>query len=138
MSTLKTNTLTGTTSAGSILVTGEGGSTTTNLQQGLKKVWINFNGGGTIATRDSFNVTSITDDATGRYTVTIANDMSNTNYSGIAGGCFDLTDADDTQARQGPAVNNFATGSIQSHCGSNTYSANDWDIVTAEISGDLA
>ena len=42
MSTLKTNTLTGTTSAGSILVTGEGGSTTTNLQQGLCKQWIDY------------------------------------------------------------------------------------------------
>jgi hypothetical protein len=131
--------------SGSTAIHGEAGVTssgstgaTTNLQQGLKKVWINFNGSGTIATRDSFNVTSITDDTTGRYTVTIANDMSNTNYSGIAGGCFDLTDADDTQARQGPAVNNFATGSIQSHCGSNTYSPNDWTIVTVEISGDLA
>ena len=38
MSTLKANTFTGTTSAGSIVVTGEGGSTTTNLQQGLTKV----------------------------------------------------------------------------------------------------
>ena len=47
MSTLVTNTFTGKTSAGSIVVTGEGGSTTTNLQQGLKKVWINLNGGGT-------------------------------------------------------------------------------------------
>ena len=44
MSTLKTNTLTGTTSAGSIVVTGEGGSTTTNLQQGLAKAWCVFNG----------------------------------------------------------------------------------------------
>ena len=44
MSTLKTNTLTGTTSAGSIVVTGEGGSTTTNLQQGLNKFWVNLNG----------------------------------------------------------------------------------------------
>ena len=41
MSTIKTNTLTGTTSAGSIVVTGEGGSTTTNLQQGLAKAWNN-------------------------------------------------------------------------------------------------
>jgi len=137
MSTLAINTLTGQTSASSITVRGEG-SATTNLQQGLKKVWINLNGGGTIATRDSFNVTSITDDATGRYTVTIANDMSSGNYSCIAGGCVNETTANNTQARQGPGVNNFATGSIQTHCGSNTYSANDWDIVTAEISGDLA
>ena len=38
MATLKTNTLTGTSTAGSIAVTGEGNSTTTNLQQGLCKV----------------------------------------------------------------------------------------------------
>ena len=39
MSTVIVNTLTGTSTAGSISVTGEGGSTTTNLQQGLIKVW---------------------------------------------------------------------------------------------------
>ena len=81
MSTIKTNTLTGTTSAGSIVVTGEGGSTTTNLQQGLAKVWINLNGTGTIAARDSFNVSGTTDNGTGDYTITINNDMSNNDYS---------------------------------------------------------
>ena len=56
-SVLKVNTLTGVTTAGSIVVTGEGNSTTTNLQQGLCKSWINFNGTGnnTVIT-DSFNV----------------------------------------------------------------------------------
>ena len=44
MSTVKTNTFTGTTSAGSIVVTGEGGSTTTNLQQGLAKCWVKLDG----------------------------------------------------------------------------------------------
>ena len=57
MSTIKTNTLTGTTSAGSIVVTGEGGSTTTNLQQGLAKAWVNLNAIQVIPVlRDSFNV----------------------------------------------------------------------------------
>ena len=46
-STLKINTLTGVSTAGSIAVTGEGNSTTTNLQQGLCKSWVNFNGTGT-------------------------------------------------------------------------------------------
>ena len=40
MSTVKVNKLTGTTTAGSIAVTGETGSTTTNLQQGLAKAWV--------------------------------------------------------------------------------------------------
>ena len=52
MSTIKTNTITGTTSAGSIVVTGEGGSTTTNLQQGLAKWWITLDGVGTAEARD--------------------------------------------------------------------------------------
>jgi hypothetical protein len=79
MSTLKANTFTGTTSAGSIVVTGEGGSTTTNLQQGLAKVWATQSADGT-STLDSFNVTSIADTATGKQTITFANDFSNANY----------------------------------------------------------
>ena len=55
-STLKINTLTGVTTAGSIAVTGEGNSTTTNLQQGLCKGCMNLDGSGTIAIQDSFNV----------------------------------------------------------------------------------
>jgi hypothetical protein len=81
MATLKTNTLTGTSTAGSIAVTGEGNSTTTNLQQGLDKMWIFFNGSGTVATEDSFNATSLTDNGTGDYTVDIVNDMGNANYA---------------------------------------------------------
>ena len=72
--------LKGVTAAGSMLVVGEGGTTTTNLQQGLAKAWINFNGTGTIAVRDSFNFSGITDNATGNYTVTINNDMANANH----------------------------------------------------------
>ena len=60
MSTLKTNTLTGTTSAGSINVTGEGGSTTTNLQQGLAKMWLIADMGDN-AIDDSLNAASLTD-----------------------------------------------------------------------------
>ena len=76
-SILKVNTLTGVTTAGSIVVTGEGNSTTTNLQQGLGKMFCSFNGTGTIAILDSFNASGITDRAAGKYTITIANDMAN-------------------------------------------------------------
>ena len=80
MSTLAINTLTGQTSASSINVRGEG-SANTNLQQGLAKAWISMNGTGTIAVRDSFNITSISDEGTGLTNVTIASDMSDGNYS---------------------------------------------------------
>jgi len=81
-SELKVNTLTGVSTAGSIAVTGEGNSTTTNLQQGLAKMWVNYTGISTTAARDSFNVSSLTDNATGRTTITITNNMGNVNYSG--------------------------------------------------------
>ena len=80
-STLKINTLTGVSTAGSIAVTGEGNSTTTNLQQGLCKSWVNFNGTGTPATRDSFNISSLTDSAQGKIGPVLTNAMSNINFS---------------------------------------------------------
>lgn len=81
MATLKTNTLTGTSTAGSIAVTGEGNSTTTNLQQGLCKAWVKFQGTSTAAINDSFNITGITDQGTGQYQFAIANDMSSAHFS---------------------------------------------------------
>ena len=65
-SILKVDALQGVTAAGSILVTGEGNSTTTNLQQGLAKQWSYVNDTGTSAIIDSFNTTSWTDNGTGK------------------------------------------------------------------------
>lgn len=48
--------------------------------------WVNFNGTGTVAIRDSFNVSSITDNGTGDYTVNFATAMNNSNYSASFGG----------------------------------------------------
>jgi hypothetical protein len=63
-------------------VVAEGNGTTTNLQQGLAKMWVNYTGISTTASRDSFNVSSLTDAATGQTTININNDMGNANYSG--------------------------------------------------------
>jgi len=79
MATLKTNTLTGTSTAGSIAVTGEGNSTTTNLQQGLTKSWINHSEGTSIS--DSFNCTSLTDHSTGLHSHSFVNAHGNKNYA---------------------------------------------------------
>ena len=80
-SILKVDTLTGVTTAGSISVTGEGNSTTTNLQQGLTKVWVRFNGTSTVAVNDSLNVSGLTDHGTGDYQVNFTNNMGNVNYA---------------------------------------------------------
>jgi hypothetical protein len=45
------------------------------------KAWVNFNGTGTVAIRASFNVSSITDNGTGRYTLNFTNAMPDVNYA---------------------------------------------------------
>ena len=52
------------------------------------RAWVNFNGTGTVAIRASGNVTSITDNGVGDYTVTFTTAMSDENYSvtGALGG----------------------------------------------------
>ena len=82
MSEIKVDTLTGKTTAGNITVTSEGGAATMQLQQGLAKCFINFNGSGTIATRDSLNVASHSDEGTGKYTITFTNAFNNDDYVG--------------------------------------------------------
>jgi hypothetical protein len=47
----------------------------------LCRAWVNFNGTGTVAIRASFNVSSITDNGTGDYTVNFTNAMPDANYS---------------------------------------------------------
>tara|TARA_A100001391_G_scaffold178159_1_gene142482 strand:+ start:828 stop:1214 length:387 start_codon:yes stop_codon:yes gene_type:complete len=78
MATLKTNTLTGTTTAGSIAVTGEGNSTTTNLQQGLAKMW--HRSSDAASPTDSLNVSGGTDNGTGDFTYAFTNNMGNANF----------------------------------------------------------
>jgi hypothetical protein len=48
------------------------------------RAWVNFNGTGTVAIRSSFNVSSITDNGTGDYTVNFTTAMVDGNYSAIA------------------------------------------------------
>ena len=48
---------------------------------GAAKAWVNFKGTGTVAIRESFNVSSITDNGTGDYTANFINPMPDANYS---------------------------------------------------------
>lgn len=81
-SELKVDKFTGVTAAGSILVTGEGNSTTTNLQQGLCKAWaFKFSNGSDFG--DSFNMSSIDDDGTGDYGLNYTNPFNNTSYAPV-------------------------------------------------------
>ncbi len=64
----------------SLTATSEGGAVTTSIQQGIAKSWINFNGTGTIASRDSFSVSSISDTGTGETLITFSNAFNSADY----------------------------------------------------------
>ena len=133
-STLKINTLTGVTTAGSIAVTAEGNSTTTNLQQGLCKAWVNLNGTSTISTRDSFNISGTTDNATGTYTHAFTNNMNNDDYA--FGSCYNGNDY--AADRDGSDSGDIGTSSFKRVLIRTGIDYQDNDLVLSIVAGDLA
>ena len=110
---------------------------TSTVAQGSAKAWINFNSTGTIATRDSFNVSGIVDEETGITTVSFTNNMqTDANYATMMGG-HDIAATKDLnqqhiftnrQTTSGYVVQNNNSGS----------SATDWELNNAANFGDLA
>ena len=86
-------------------VDSEGGSATTNLAQGLAKAWVHFTTVTSTAVRDSFNVTGLTDEGTGKTTITIANDMTNNDYAAVM-----FTNANNLQTGGGAFGNQYLGG----------------------------
>jgi hypothetical protein len=79
MSTLSVGTIkSGSTSAPPIIQTSTGTEVGT-----FCRAWVNFNGTGTVAIRAQFNVSSITDNGTGDYTVNFTTAMPDANYSAM-------------------------------------------------------
>lgn len=78
MSTLRVNNITD----------ASGGSSSLSVP-GAAKAWVNFNGTGTVAIRAQLNVSSITDNGTGDYTVNFTTALADANYS-----CVTQTEAD--------------------------------------------
>jgi len=50
-------------------------------KQSAAKAWATWNGGGTVALTDSFGLSSILDNTTGDYTLTLSSAMDNDDYS---------------------------------------------------------
>jgi hypothetical protein len=124
--TLKADTLTHSTA----------GSLATNfVVEGSNKMWVNYTGSDA-SVNDSLNVSSTTDDATGKDTVTFSSAMGNANYSATMGCSRNGATTADNQTEGFFAI---ATGSIKI----NTMRADngvyaDFSVVTMQISGDLA
>ena len=129
-SELRVDNLKGSTTGGSISVLGEGTSKTTNLQQGLCKVWASIKGTTTTELLDSFNVSSENDDDTGKTTITFTNSMTNDNYS-------TTTSAQENTCVHAHTAVAAGTITLQSR-GSDDQAFGDVDHYGVQITGDLA
>ena len=119
--------LAGAGSAGVMTVVGEGGSTTTSLQQGLAKAWFNSNGTSTAAIVNSFNISGITDNGTGDLTHAFTNDFENYNVAvGLGMNAYS------------PSVTSTAVGNIRTMSANSSGSATDVTFHSANLNGDLA
>ncbi len=108
----------------------------TLTKQSAAKAWVNFNGTGTIATRDSVNVASLTDSSTGQYYANYTNNMANDDYSFASYNSGDSGSSMTSFSNQYMGGNDLETGRI----GVSSYNASfvDSDIVTIQVHGDLA
>ena len=93
---------------------------TTYSARGIAKAWMNLNGTGTIAIRDSLNVSSVTDNGNGAYTQSFTNALLNGNYctnvtgthdsgSYVSWGAVANDTPPSTTAFRGDYLNNAAT-----------------------------
>ena len=111
---------------------------------GSSKAWTNFNGSGTIATRDSFNVASLTDQATGQYDINFTSNMGNANHcpTGESNG-YNTTDnfLSTTFAALGNS-NGSMTGNSTSTTSLGSYNSGvayaDGALIFVSVNGDLA
>ncbi len=90
--------------------------------------WVNFNGTGTVAIRSSYNVSSITDNGTGNYTVNFAAALSDANYSAQVTNSF-------VQNASVPATSDFATTSLRVRCYNVNDTIEDASVVSVAIFG---
>jgi len=83
--TMAVDTIKGNASAGSMTIVGEGGSNTTNIQQGLAKVFSSFaHESGTPTAKDTFNISSYADSGVGVAGHNYTNNMSVANHCVVA------------------------------------------------------
>jgi len=116
------------------------GETASRAVSGVAAAWVNFNGTGTPAARDSTNVASITDNGTGDYTVNFTGAMANTSYAA----CINGKQQDDNSFEdQGllTAARPVNSSSYRQYCRQSqieSSSSRDFFLVTSSAHGDLA
>ena len=123
MSEIRANTVSNAAGTGPATLTG----------QYAAKAWVNFNGTGTIAARDSENVSSLTDNGTGNYNVDFTNAMSDVNY-------FTTTTAGGSTGEVFASIGatTYSTSAVQVRARTVLDAAQDPAIYCVSTHGDLA
>ena len=96
----------------------------------LCRAWVNFNGVTTATIRASFNVSSVTRNSTGDYTVNFTNAMPDANYSASCLSGKNVTA--DSLSLNNPNTENFATGSLRVVCKYQP-SGSSYDVPTVSV-----
>ena len=117
-----------------------GTSTTTYVSPGRQKyhpsaakAWVNFNGTGAVAIRVSYNVTSITDNGTGDYTVNFTTNFSSASFSWSLSGIVNTSSGGFTTGPYGAAP---AAGTFRFATFNASIAFADFEYVAAHFYGD--
>lgn len=123
------------------------GSIATNyVVNGSAKVWVNFNGTGTVAVRSSLNTGSITDVSQGNYTLNISNAFNDADYAPSGNSATTATGAGSRHIMFG---SNYDSGTLDPNFTTTSFSVNnfysnsdgseyDAEYITISVHGDLA
>ena len=120
-------------STGQTTIVGEGGTTTTSVQQGLVKSWVNATQIESESVRDSLNVASITDNSTGDNAYNFTSVMANADYAVLLAGWRDH------DSFYGSADNQITTGAFKARSYTRgTTNLVDTETIWGGVTGDLA
>ena len=107
---------------------------TTYVINGSAKAWVNFNGTGTIAARDSLNVGSLTDNGLSDFTVNFSSSLSNADYNFTFGG--NVADGTVIAINTGQSAPTSSAIRVRSY--NVSWAGVDGSYINASIHGDLA
>lgn len=105
-----------------------------NVQKRTAAAWVYFNGTGTVAIGDDFNVSSITDHQAGYYTANFSNNMASTNYCAVVS----MHHQTNVTWSVSTSIVTLGTGGVLVSTAGNSSNLFDTPIVCVVVFGELA
>ncbi len=96
----------------------------------IAKAWVNYNGTGTVAINDSYNVSSLTDDATGKWDVNFSTAMSSVNFVAVCDGRYLH---DDGTGSATPSLRREAPVATKVGVRCHSYDGTAYDVLSAHV-----